>query len=96
MWAWPVGIIGNLLLFTVFVGGIFDKPQAHDLWGQAGRQVFFLVVSLYGWWRWQRSRRLGGVGRLRRDRAALGRSRRLAQLAAAGGRRHHGLLLRAP
>ena len=57
VWAWPVGIVGNLLLFTVFVGGIFDKPQAHDLWGQAGRQVFFLVLSLYGWWRWQRSKR---------------------------------------
>jgi nicotinamide mononucleotide transporter len=59
VWAWPVGIVGNLLLFTVFVGGIFDKPQEHDLWGQAGRQVFFLAVSLYGWWRWRRSRRAG-------------------------------------
>ncbi len=54
--AWPIGIVGNVLLFTVFVGGILDKPQAHDLWGQAGRQVFFLAVSLYGWWRWRRSR----------------------------------------
>jgi nicotinamide mononucleotide transporter len=59
VWAWPAGIIGNLVLFTVFVGGIFDKPQAHDLWGQAGRQVFFLVVSVYGWWRWRRSRQSG-------------------------------------
>ncbi|MGZ4494643.1 MAG: nicotinamide riboside transporter PnuC [Nocardioides sp.] len=56
VWAWPVGIVGNLLLFTVFVGGVLDKPQAHDLWGQAGRQVFFVVVSAYGWWRWRRSR----------------------------------------
>ncbi len=59
VWAWPVGIVGNLVLFTVFVGGILDKPQAQDLWGQAGRQVFFLAVSVYGWWRWRRSRRLG-------------------------------------
>jgi nicotinamide mononucleotide transporter len=59
VWAWPVGIVGNLILFTVFVGGILDKPQANDLWGQAGRQVFFLAVSVYGWWRWSRSRRLG-------------------------------------
>ncbi len=59
VWAWPVGIVGNLALFTVFVGGILDKPQVHDLWGQAGRQVFFLGVSLYGWWRWQRSRSAG-------------------------------------
>jgi nicotinamide mononucleotide transporter len=59
VWAWPVGIVGNLVLFTVFVGGIFDKPQAHDLWGQAGRQVFFLAVSVYGWWRWRQSRDAG-------------------------------------
>lgn len=58
-WAWPVGIIGNLILFTVFVGGVLDKPQAHDLWGQAGRQVFFTAVSVYGWWRWRRAVRAG-------------------------------------
>jgi len=58
-WAWPVGIVGNVILFTVFVGGVLAKPQAHDLWGQAGRQVFFLAVSVYGWWRWRRARRLG-------------------------------------
>ncbi len=62
VWAWPVGIVGNLVLFTVFVGGILDKPQVHDLWGQAGRQVFFLAVSLYGWYRWAQSRRAGGAG----------------------------------
>lgn len=61
LWAWPVGIIGNVVLFTVFVGGIFDKPQAHDLWGQAGRQVFFAAVSVYGWWRWRRSQGTGGA-----------------------------------
>lgn len=61
VWAWPVGIIGNALLFTVFVSGIFDKPQEDDLWGQAARQVFFLAVSVYGWWRWMRSKRAGGA-----------------------------------
>jgi nicotinamide mononucleotide transporter len=65
VWAWPVGMIGNALLFTVFVGGLFalelDKPQEHDLWGQAARQVFFFAVSAYGWWRWMRSKRAGGA-----------------------------------
>jgi len=55
--AWPVGIVGNALLFTVFLGGLFDTPQDKDLWGQAGRQVFFAVVSLYGWWRWYSNRK---------------------------------------
>ncbi len=65
VWAWPVGMIGNALLFTVFVGGIFalelDKPQDNDLYGQAARQVFFFAVSSYGWWRWMRSMRAGGA-----------------------------------
>jgi len=59
VWAWPVGIIGNILLFTVFLGGVFATPQEKDLYGQAGRQVFFLVVSLYGWWRWHRNAEAG-------------------------------------
>lgn len=59
VWAWPIGIIGNILLFTVFLGGVFATPQAKDLYGQAGRQVFFLAVSAYGWWRWHRNAESG-------------------------------------
>jgi nicotinamide mononucleotide transporter len=59
--AWPVGIVGNVLLFTVFVGGIFDTPQDKDLWGQAGRQVFFAIISLYGWYRWYQTRHHGAA-----------------------------------
>ncbi|MCS4534811.1 nicotinamide riboside transporter PnuC [Corynebacterium sp. HS2168-gen11] len=59
VWAWPIGIIGNLLLFTVFLGGVFHTPQNLDLYGQAGRQVMFLIVSSYGWWSWSRAHRRG-------------------------------------
>ena len=59
VWAWPVGIIGNVLLFTVFVGVAFGNPQNQTLWGQASRQVFFIVLSVYGWTRWQQNRRSG-------------------------------------
>jgi nicotinamide mononucleotide transporter len=52
VWAWPVGIAGNALLFTVFFGVAFHNPQAMTLFGQAGRQIFFIVTSIYGWWRW--------------------------------------------
>ena len=57
VWAWPVGIVGNVLLFTVFLGGVFDTPQAKDLYGQAGRQVFFVAVAVYGWVRWRQASR---------------------------------------
>ena len=59
VWAWPIGIAGNLLLFTVFLGGVFHTPQNLDLYGQAGRQVMFLIVSLYGWWAWSQARKAG-------------------------------------
>lgn len=52
IWAWPVGIIGNALLFTVFFGVAFYTPQHVTLYGQAGRQIFFIVTSVYGWYRW--------------------------------------------
>lgn len=58
VWAWPVGIVGNLTLLTVFLGGVFHTPQDVDLYGQAGRQIMFLAVGVYGWWRWSRERRL--------------------------------------
>lgn len=57
VWAWPVGIVGNLTLLTVFLGGVFHTPQDVDLYGQAGRQVMFLAVGVYGWWRWSRAKR---------------------------------------
>lgn len=59
VWAWPVGMIGNVLLFTVFLGGVFQTPQDLDLYGQAGRQVMFLLVSAYGWGQWHQARRAG-------------------------------------
>ena len=62
VWAWPVGIVGNLLLFTVFFGVAFANPQHQTLYGQAGRQVFFILTSIYGWWRWQEHRKARGAG----------------------------------
>lgn len=55
--AWPIGIIGNVILFTVFLGGVFHTPQDLNLVGQAGRQVFFVITSVYGWVQWRRVRR---------------------------------------
>jgi len=59
VWAWPVGIAGNLLLLTVFLGAVFDTPESENLLGQAGRQVMFIAVSVYGWHRWRGSRGKG-------------------------------------
>lgn len=64
VWAWPVGIIGNILLFTVFLGSVFGSPVYANLLGQAGRQLMFIAVSIYGWYRWRQSLRHddGGTG----------------------------------
>lgn len=87
VWAWPVGMVGNALLFTVFLGGAFATPQAVDLYGQAGRQVFFFAVSAYGWWRWSATRRHGEVpdGGAVAPRWASGRERLALLVAAALG-----------
>jgi nicotinamide mononucleotide transporter len=56
VWAWPIGIFGNVLLFTVFLGAVFNTPNPINLYGQAARQVMFIIVSIYGWYRWQQSK----------------------------------------
>lgn len=61
MWAWPVGVVGNTLLFIVFASGELSGVVSEPLWGQAGRQVFFVAVAFYGWWRWSKIRRHGGA-----------------------------------
>lgn len=56
MWAWPVGIAGNLLLLTVFFGSLFGAATPANLLGQAGRQIMFIAVAVYGWQRWRGNR----------------------------------------
>ncbi|EOM74993.1 nicotinamide riboside transporter PnuC [Rhodococcus rhodnii] len=60
VWAWPVGMVGNALLFTVFMGALFHTPQDLNLYGQAGRQLLFVAVSTYGWIRWWRAEHRSG------------------------------------
>lgn len=55
VWAWPAGIVGNVLLFTVFFGVALGSSQP-PLFGQAARQVFFVITSVYGWYRWRQLR----------------------------------------
>jgi nicotinamide mononucleotide transporter len=59
VWAWPVGIIGNILLFTVFFFTATSNDHPNPLLGQAGRQVFFIIVSVYGWMKWRQNERSG-------------------------------------
>jgi nicotinamide mononucleotide transporter len=73
VWAWPIGIIGNILLFTVFLGATFGTPQKVSLFGQAGRQVMFVIVAVYGWQRWRAARGEGGEAVI--PRWASGRER---------------------
>jgi nicotinamide mononucleotide transporter len=82
VWAWPVGIVGNVLLFTVFLGAVFGTPNPVNLLGQAGRQVMFVAVSVYGWRRWREARH-GGAPVV--PTWASGRQRILLVVALVGG-----------
>jgi nicotinamide mononucleotide transporter len=78
VWAWPIGIVGNVLLFTVFLGVAFGNPQGATLYGQAGRQIFFILASAYGWYRWRQTRNQPGSGGVAvHPRWATGRERTL-------------------
>jgi nicotinamide mononucleotide transporter len=61
--AWPVGILGDALLFTVFLGAVFaygDQPSG-NFYGQASRNLLLIIVSVYGWIRWARHRKTNGA-----------------------------------
>jgi nicotinamide mononucleotide transporter len=46
VWNWPVGILNNVMFFLLFT--------TSGLYADAGLQVFYLVLALYGWWAWLR------------------------------------------
>lgn len=63
--AWPIGIIGDALLFTVFLGAVFsfgDESQHANFYGQASRNLLLIIVSGYGWARWSHHKRNGIPG----------------------------------
>jgi nicotinamide mononucleotide transporter len=63
--AWPIGILGDALLFTVFLGAVFsfgDESQHANFYGQASRNLLLIIVSAYGWVRWSHHRRHGTPG----------------------------------
>ncbi len=53
-WTWPVGIANNALFLVLF--------WRSGLFADAGLQVIYILVSLYGMWRWRSGR---GAARVR-------------------------------
>ncbi len=45
-WGWPLAIASALLYFFVFKDSL--------LYGEAGLQLVFVAISLWGWWQWLR------------------------------------------
>lgn len=72
---WPLAIASSLLYALLFA--------SYKLYGEAGLQLFFVAISLWGWWQWIAARQADGqplvVHRLR-PRQAQGLA--LATLAA--------------
>lgn len=62
VWAWPVGIVGNTILFFVYIGVTVGVDDKAPLFGQSGRQIFFIITSVYGWWRWREVKRARHTG----------------------------------
>ncbi|WP_228763407.1 nicotinamide riboside transporter PnuC [Limnohabitans sp. 2KL-27] len=45
-WSWPLAIASSVLYFFVFKGSL--------LYGEAGLQILFAALALWGWWQWLR------------------------------------------
>jgi nicotinamide mononucleotide transporter len=46
IWNWPVGLANNALYIAVFLGS--------GLYGDAGLQLVYIALGIYGWWNWAR------------------------------------------
>ncbi len=46
IWNWPIGIANNIFYMIVF--------WRAGLYADSALQVFFLSISVYGWWKWAR------------------------------------------
>lgn len=69
-WGWPLAAISSALYF-----GLFWRSK---LYGDAGLQVFFAVVALWGWLQWLRGRREDGSALTVRRLSNPGRLRVIA------------------
>jgi nicotinamide mononucleotide transporter len=46
IWNWPIGITNNVLYIIVF--------WRSGLYADCGLQVFYIIISIYGFWSWRR------------------------------------------
>ena len=53
IWNWPVGLANNALYIAVFLGS--------GLYGDAGLQLVYITLGIYGWWTWARPRARAGL-----------------------------------
>ena len=51
--AWPLAMLSSLMYALLFADS--------KLYGEASLQVFFVAMSLWGWWQWLRGRGAGGA-----------------------------------
>jgi nicotinamide mononucleotide transporter len=49
---WPIGIVNNVLFFVMF--------WRNKLYADSTLQIFYIAISIYGWWRWSHAE--DGVG----------------------------------
>jgi len=52
-WTWPIGIANNAFFLVLF--------WRSGLFADAGLQIVYIVVSIYGWWRWRSGRGAAAV-----------------------------------
>lgn len=50
VWCWPVGLISVVIAFFVYA-----DPEVR-LYSDAILQIFYAIMSVYGWWTWTRSK----------------------------------------
>lgn len=64
IWNWPLGITNNLIFIVLF--------YRTGLYADVGLQVFYIAISIYGWWSWLHGGRDHGALDVNRVRPLTG------------------------
>jgi len=62
-WGWPLAFVASLLYAWLF--------YSSKLYGEAGVNLFFSLMAVWGWWQWLRGHRAGSGASLRIERLDL-------------------------
>lgn len=63
IWTWTSGLVNEAIFFSIF--------HQVQLYSDMFLQIFFATITVYGWWRWRRTKKAGALKSCKIDQLEL-------------------------